>query len=246
MLDTTGWPYVDGERGRIGLITPAPGSSTEWEFHRYKPKGVAVLTTRIPLFEISYEGISKMTDYVEQAAVMLAKSAVTDIILFSCTAGSFLEGGDYDEELIAGLEKKTGVKVTTTSTCMKKAVRALNLHSMHVVTPYSHEINMREKAFLEHMGVRVKSISGANLNLSQDTPKIPGEIMADYVRQADTPDGDGVFISCTGLHVDEIIEPLEKELNKPVITSNQCGLWGCLRELGIKDEIEHLGQLFRL
>ena len=104
MLDTTGWPYVDGQRGRIGLITPAPGSSTEWEFNHYKPEGVAVLTTRVPLFGISYEGIAHMTEYVDQAAEMLARSSVVDLILFSCTAGSFLEGGDYDRQLIERLE----------------------------------------------------------------------------------------------------------------------------------------------
>ncbi len=34
--------YIDGWRGRIGLITPAPGSSTEYEFNILKPEGVAV------------------------------------------------------------------------------------------------------------------------------------------------------------------------------------------------------------
>ena len=48
-MDVSNLPYVDGWRGRIGLITPAPGSSTELEFNRYKPEGVAVLTTRVPL-----------------------------------------------------------------------------------------------------------------------------------------------------------------------------------------------------
>ena len=62
---------------------------------------------------------------------------------------------------------------------------------------------------------------------------------------ADTPDADGMFISCTGLHVDGLIEPLEHELGKPVLTSNQCGLWGSLRALGIPDQLPGLGTLFQ-
>ena len=54
-----------------------------------------------------------------------------------------------------------------------------------------------------------------------------------------------MFISCTGLHVDSIIDSLEQELGKPVLTSNQCGLWGSLRAIGVKDFIPGLGQLFR-
>ncbi len=46
--------YVDGWRGRIGLITPAPGNSTEAEFNKFLPEGVAVLTTRIPLWDLYF------------------------------------------------------------------------------------------------------------------------------------------------------------------------------------------------
>ncbi|HHU22104.1 MAG TPA: maleate cis-trans isomerase [Clostridiales bacterium] len=244
MLDTTGLPYVDGQRGRIGLITPAPGSSTEWEFNHYKPEGVAVLTTRVPLFGISYEGISKMNSYVDQAAEMLAKSSIVDLILFSCTAGSFLEGRGHDQKMIRHLEEFTGVKVTTTSTCVMEAVHTLGIRSLHVVTPYSHEINKLEKRFLEDSGLKVLSITGALLEQSQNTPKIPAETMRQYALAADTPDADAIFISCTGLHVDTIIEPLEKELGKPVLTSNQCGLWGSLRAIGVTDKISGLGRLF--
>ena len=246
MLDTTGWPYVDGQRGRIGLITPAPGSSTEWEFNHYKPEGVAVLTTRVPLFGISYEGIAKMNTYVDQAAKMLADSAVVDLILFSCTAGSFLEGKGHDGAMIRHLEELTGVRTTTTSTCIMQAIEALGLRSLNVVTPYSEEINARERAFLEGCGIRVTNITGALLEKSQNTPKIPAEVMMGYALETDTPEADGLFISCTGLHVDTIIEPLEQRLGKPVITSNQCGLWGSLRALGVGDAVPGLGRLFRL
>ena len=68
--------------------------------------------------------------------------------------------------------------------------------------------------------------------------------MADFVRQYDSPAADGVFISCTGLHVDGLIRPLEEELGKPVLTSNQCGLWGALRGLGLSDTVDSLGTLF--
>ena len=244
MLDTSQFTYVDGKRGRIGLITPAPGSSTEWEFNHYKPEDVAVLTTRVPLFGISYAGIVEMMTYVDQAAKMLADSSVVDLILFSCTAGSFLEGGQYDEQLADHLQELTGIPCTTTSSCVRKALSVLGIRRLHVVTPYSASVNDLEKAFLESNGITVLSISGALLDRSQNTPKIPAEIMAGYAREADTSDADAMFISCTGLHVDSLIVPLEKELGKPVITSNQCGLWGALRMLGIKDRIPELGTLF--
>ena len=152
MLDQSSLPYVDGQRGRIGLITPAPGSSTEQEFNRYKPEGVAVLTTRVPLFGISREGLQQMNRYVDDAALMLAKSSIVDLILFSCTAGSFLGGKGFDQELTRHLEQLTGVRVTTTSTCVLRALKALGLRRLNVVTPYSAQVNELERRFLEACG----------------------------------------------------------------------------------------------
>lgn len=243
-MDVSNLPYVDGWRGRIGLITPAPGSSTELEFNRYKPEGVAVLTTRVPLFGISVAGLQEMNRYIDAAAKMLADSAKVDLLLFSCTAGSFLEGKDFDRKLIGHLEELTGLKTTTTSTCVQEAIRALGLHAMTVVTPYSQEVNDLELRFLEGIGVTVTAMGGALLDKSQDTPRVTAEMMADFVRQYDSPAADGVFISCTGLHVDGLIRPLEEELGKPVLTSNQCGLWGALRGLGLSDTVDSLGTLF--
>ena len=41
-----------------------------------------------------------------------------------------------------------------------------------------------------------------------------------------------------------MIEALEKEFNKPVITSNQATFWAALRKLDITDSIEGYGRLF--
>jgi maleate isomerase len=43
----------------------------------------------------------------------------------------------------------------------------------------------------------------------------------------------------------EVIEDLERDLGKPVVTSNQAAVWHSLRQLGIKDEIAGYGALMR-
>ena len=63
------------------------------------------MTTRVPLFGISREGLQQMNRYVDDAALMLAKSSIVDLILFSCTAGSFLGGKGFDQELDAFLKE---------------------------------------------------------------------------------------------------------------------------------------------
>ena len=41
----------------------------------------------------------------------------------------------------------------------------------------------------------------------------------------------------------EVIDMLEKDLGKPVITSNQAALWAALKAVKIKDSIKGYGQL---
>jgi len=235
---------MEGWRGRIGLITPAGGSATEEVFNKYRPEGVAVYTTRIPLFHISYEGISKMRGYADDAAVLLAKAARADIIIFSCTAGSFMDGAGYDLELIKKWEELTGKPVTTTTTCVLEAIKELNIKSLNIVTPYSEEVNKLERAYFEDSGIKVTSISGALLSHPPDMNTRPSSDYYRYALMSDTPEADATFLSCTGLRVTDIIDKLENDLKKPVLTSNQCGLWGTLKKLGVLEKTPGLGTLF--
>lgn len=237
--------YIDGWRGRIGLITPSPGSSTEAEFNRYRPEGVAVLTTRIPLFGISREALDKMNTYVEEAASLLA-TAEADVIVFACTAGSLLKGPGWDRQIVEKLSRLTGKKITTTSTGVLEALAALSVKKVAVATPYAAEVNEAEKTFLDGSGFEVTSIIGPLLSDPKLVPQIhPGE-MYRLARKANTDKADAVFISCTGLHVLEIIDMLEKDLGKPVIASNQVSLWSALNKLDIHEKIQGLGRLFML
>jgi arylmalonate decarboxylase len=61
--------------------------------------------------------------------------------------------------------------------------------------------------------------------------------------KADREEADGVFISCTNLATADIIEPLERELGKPAVTSNQATFWMALREMGIDAFVPGCGRL---
>jgi maleate cis-trans isomerase len=47
----------------------------------------------------------------------------------------------------------------------------------------------------------------------------------------DSPQIDGVFLSCTNTTQIEAVDAIEQALGKPVVNSNQAVLWGCLSRL---------------
>jgi hypothetical protein len=52
-------------------------------------------------------------------------------------------------------------------------------------------------------------------------------------RLSDTPDAEAVFAACTALHTLDVLEALEDDLGKPVVTANQATMWDALRLAGV-------------
>ena len=65
------------------------------------------------------------------------------------------------------------------------------------------------------------------------------------VRSACPDDADGVLIAGTGFRCVGIIEALEEDLNRPVVTANQASLWRCLRLSGVRTPVSGYGTLLR-
>jgi len=63
-------------------------------------------------------------------------------------------------------------------------------------------------------------------------------------KEINVPEAEAIFISCTAWRTIEIIDLLEKDLGKPVITSNQATMWAILKSLNIHG-VEGYGQLLK-
>ena len=59
-------------------------------------------------------------------------------------------------------------------------------------------------------------------------------------------EADAYFVSCAQNRAAEVIEALEHDLDRPVLTSNSAAMWYCLRQSGINDQVPGFGTLFTL
>jgi len=235
--------FTDGWRGRIGLVATAPGNATEADFNKFRPEGVAVMTTRIPLSGSTPEGIAQMNHFSASAAGMLSENAFCDVILLSSTAGSFLDGLEADRENAQALSRKCRTKVITSAGCMLKALKATKARNLTLITPSSAALNDIERRFLENAGYRIAAQGGFHLSTPRDILCVSPEEVLHLIAKTDVPEADTILISCSGLHVMEIIDTLEQTRGKRVLASNQFGLWGALRSIGIPDPVPHAGSL---
>ncbi len=165
-----------------------------------------------------------------------------DCIAHMCTTTSFIKGRGHDADISDRIEGVTGVPAVTTSTAAVKALRALGLKKIATASPYLAEVNQRLTEFLEGNGFQV--VNSIPLCLSQDHNLNPAGRIRRAAEDADRPEADGVFISCTGQKTAGFISDLERKLGKPVVTANQATIWCALRMVGIDPKLPGLGILY--
>ena len=230
-----------GGRARIGLIVPSVNTCTEVEFPAVAPAGVRFHVTRLALNDSSPEGLLAMADNVEGAAGLLADAGV-DMILFHCTAVTTFRPG-YDDEIITRITAASGVKASATSKAVLGALDVLGIKKVALRTPYMPATNQREVAFLEQMGVGVTSEWGKGIEGGGGMYTVTPEEWYDLIMARRDDEADGYFLSCTAIRTASILERLENDLGRPVISSNQSAIWHCLRQLGIEDGLDGYGEL---
>lgn len=231
-----------GWRAKIGLITPM-SENAEHAFHIYAPEGVSFASMKINFPGPTPEGLTILTDRLEETAAMY-KDYDVDLVVFGCTSGSCIKGFGWDQECIRQIERASGHPGLTTSTAVLEAFQALGLNKTVVMTPYPEETNLAEKKFLEDNGLEVTSITGVGFNKVGEFSHPSKYFLYRQAKQLKTEGAEVFFLSCMGLATMELVEILEEDLGMPVITSHQASLWACLRHSRIKDKLPNLGKLF--
>jgi maleate cis-trans isomerase len=219
-----------GWRARLGRINPSPETVGDEEWRRLCPDGVIVVSTRMYIERVDAEGLTSMVTNVERAAKELA-SARVNVILMAGTAGAFNGGPGFDRELASRMEKAGGVRATTTMSAVLEALAHLGLGKIAIATSYVKSVDDMLADTLRKEGVDVAAIEGMGLLKSIDMGDVEPERTYDFAREAfkRAGDVDGYLISCGNLRTLEVIRQLEKDFGRPVITSNQAGMWKVLR-----------------
>lgn len=230
---------------RIGLLIPPPNVVMEPEFREILPRHITIHATRISRStdKLTVDSLLEMERNTEEAARLLAMTQA-DVLIFGCTSGSLIMGVGWDKQIIEKIARVTPIPAITTATAVIEALKALRIKKIAVLTPYIKEINEREKCFFEGNGFQVLKIIGLGII---DSPKIAEVPLSEVYRlalQTDDKKADGLFISCTNFPTIGIIDRLERELDKPVVTSNQASAWYGLRHIERKELIKGFGSLF--
>ena len=135
--------------------------------------------------------------------------------------------------------------MTTASTAAVDAVKALGVRRISLATPYSEGQAKVQEQFLEGNGIDVLHKTWISKKALQHS-ELPPETVYNLAAESNVAESEAIFISCVNMNTIELIENLEEEFKKPVITSNQATMWRLLRLSNINDEINGYGRLFKV
>lgn len=237
-----------GWRARLGVLVPSGIIAVEPEFGLMTPEGVSCHYHRFAFRggrenEEVVTGLRRAEELISEAAEMITHVRPAAVVMAG-TGVSFIGGYGYDQMLIGKMKERNGnLPTTTTSTAVIEAFKHLGIKKVSMAMPYVEPVAKAAISFVQGNGVGVlkaKWLGKGDMAIAE----VSSETLYRLAREVDLPESDALFISCVNLHTIQIIERLETDLKKPVITSNQATLWHLLRLANINDKIRGYGQLF--
>ena len=235
-----------GHRARIGYTSPLFVTEVfAYEFYALVPKGVTLMVTTLDIITRSKDEVENSFDKSLRAAQEMAKSGA-DVVVLGGNPINLSLGVENLADLIAGLERKIGTRVITSTTSQINALQALGSSKIATVHPFTEAHAPRHEDSIRKFGFEPAGTIGAGSEL-RDLGRIPKATALDLARRVKdaNPDADTIHFACAHWAVAEIIDAVEDELGVDVMTSHQAILWRALRTAGIDDAITGFGRLFR-
>ena len=240
------FPYSTTEltRPRLGLIALQSDETIEMDLQRLCPDTVELMVSRVVSdTEVSSDTLAAMEGALSAAASLFPQDMCFNVLGYGCTSGTAQIGADT---VARNIRQGVGADVVTNPlTALVAACRALGVQRLAILSPYVSQVSARLRAVLADEGIETPVFGSFDVANEATVVRIDAaSIISATLSLMQGADVDAVFLSCTNLRTLDVIAPLEKQLNKPVLTSNQVLAWHMLLTVKAKPAQSAPGRLF--
>jgi maleate isomerase len=239
---------MKGWRARIGFMVPPGNPTVEPEMFDMAPRGVSVHFTRMSASGAAgtHEGQDarnrsqiESLDHCMELLSMLAPN----VVVMAHTATSYTLGRQAEAELGARLEGRWNVPFITAFGSALAAFKTLGIERIAYATPYNEATTLQGVAHFRAHDIEV--ISYGRLENVRNIYEENSERAYSIARQVNHSDADAVFLSGVGMPTVDVLEALEQDLGKPVVSAASAMMWNALRVAGVGAPVQGFGKLLQ-
>lgn len=208
---------------RFGLIALATDLTIEADAARLMPQDTRLHVTRIAYDNpTTAENLRQTGPRLQQAADLIVPGVALRGIGFGCTSASAVLG-DGIEALVGGR-----APLSTPTGGALRGLRAMGLGRISLMTPYLPATTDLVGDWFQQQGIQVVARHSMGHADDRDMALLPADQIIAMALASDDPQAEALFMSCTALAALPLIEQIEAQLNKPVISANQALFWSML------------------
>ena len=258
--DNWGW------QARIGMFIVASEAVPEAEWWAMCPPHVSVHAARVAArapwarWNADRSAVTLEPD-LQRAAEHFAGMRLGAVVI-GHSSSSILGGAGWDAATVAAISGivRPETQVTTNGIDGQAAMLATGVRRPFIVLPPWFNDATAEAAMAYYRGLGVAPVGPLRYDPGRGWREVPhGEMYPQglgfeqeveplyaQIRAACPAEADGVFIAGTGFRCVAILDALERDLQRPVLSANQVSLWHCLRLSGVRAQVSGYGSLFGL
>lgn len=230
----------------IGLISPNLSEETLADVYRILPQGIRIEGRALDVGRYT----DSEFDRVEQVFFDLVRDLVKHGLDFLMVTGELFlsyKGPGSDRQVLELVKGITPVPASTVLTAVVHGCRVLGMRRVVMASPFPDAQDARLIRFLEHEHVEVVAHRCLGYENSRSIWALPSETgyeMASSLLR-EHPEVDGLYMPCNKWRITSVIDRIEHEFGKPVVTNTQAWVWEALRGMGMKNSIQGYGCLLK-
>jgi maleate cis-trans isomerase len=230
----------------IGLISPNLSEDSLADVCKVFPPGIRIEGRTLK--------VGKYTDDEFHRAELMFADLVRDLArqpldFLMVTGELFLsyKGPGSDLEILDLVKTITPIAASTVLTAVVRGCRALGLKRIVMASPFPEDQDERLVKFLAHYDIDVVAFRGLGCPNAEVIWQLAPETGYDLANSLlrEHPDVDGIYMPCNKWRVVSVIERIEKDHGKPVVTNTQAWVWDALRLMNMRTPISDYGSLLR-
>ena len=240
----------DVPKKKIGVLSPlAVIDNSAYEFYQLLPRGFMMVAVPLGLQEFTAQDVERVFKPIDRQLDLLMERDV-DIVQQAGVPLPILIGPEALQRLLDHIEARTQIPASSTVLDVVAATKRLGIKNIAVANKWTEAMNRTLGQFFARDGISVVGANTQALNPSEFvkmTSEASLHLAYDLGRGAlqKFPDAEGVYIGGGAWLAFPVIDRLEAEFGRPVITNQVATVWHILNLLGCWSPIQGFGKLLR-